>query len=77
MSLVRVAPVLAEFLSVFVAMLTVLEAMYWVFVVAGGFVGRMRNLCARVPDAEGLWAGRCLCCGDRMSVVRMVTVLVE
>ena len=64
MSVVRVAPVLAEFLSVFVAMLTVLEAMYWVFVVAGGFVGRMRNLCAKVSDAEVLWAGRCLCCGD-------------
>jgi hypothetical protein len=77
MSLVRVAPVLAEFLSVFVAMLTVLEAMYWVFVVAGGFVGQTRNLCAKVSDAEGLWAGRCLWCGNLMSVVRMVPVLAE
>ena len=41
------------------------------------FVGQMRNLCAKVSDAEVLWAGRCLCCGDCMSVVRMVTVLVE
>jgi hypothetical protein len=77
MSVVTMVPVLAKFLSVFVAMSTVLEAMCWVFVVAGGFVGQMRNLCAKVSDTEGLWAGRCLCCGDCMSVVRMVTVLVE
>jgi hypothetical protein len=32
-------PVLAEFLSVFVAMSTVLEATLWVFVVAGGVRG--------------------------------------
>ena len=62
MSFVWMVPMLAEFLSVFLAMSTVLEAMYWVFVVAGGFVGQTRNLCAKVSDAEGLWVGRCLCC---------------
>ena len=41
------------------------------------FVGQMRNLCAKVSDAEVLWAGRCLCCEDFRSVVRMVPVLAE
>ena len=54
MSVVWMVPVLVEFLSVFVAMSTVLEAMCWVFVVAGGFVGQMRNLCAKV---SGGWRG--------------------
>ena len=38
-SVVWMVPVLAEFLSVFVAMSTVLEATLWVFVVAGGVRG--------------------------------------
>ena len=39
MSFVWMVPMLAEFLSVFVAMSTVLEATLWVFVVAGGVRG--------------------------------------
>ena len=39
--------------------------------------GRCEIYVPKVSDAKGLWAGRCLCCEDVRSVVRMVPVLAE
>jgi hypothetical protein len=41
------------------------------------FVGQMLNLCAKSLGCGSFVKGRCLCCEDVRSVVRMVPVLAE
>jgi hypothetical protein len=43
----------------------------------GVFVGQVRNLGAKSVGCGRVVKGRCLCCEDARSVVRMVPVLAE
>ena len=52
---------------------------WWYVGVAEGVreTSRMRNYVRKCRMRKSVWAGRCLCCGDVMSVVRMAPVLAE